>query len=476
MRFGTTGLIILCISLIFIGWLYNYPTLLHLLPQGSHIWRQADCVAMAQNYQQYNLSFFQPQIYNLQADYGKAAGEFPILYYIAAQFTDVAFALRFIHTLIFAAGIIGVYFVALFFLQRQFLTLIACWIFCSSPLIVFYGNNFLSDAPALSFAILGWAFLLYGYKKQNFILSVFAFSCFTIAGLLKASEVLNFGFAFLFHLKFGRKNIKYFSLFILLLIPMAWYGYARQYNVLHHDKYYFLSIAPIWKLSLYNIGLGAWRMLFAQSNNYFWWPMRLLLLCSLYFVFKHHKKLDAELRFMLYASGLFTILYVLIFYEKMILHEYYYIYFYIFILFTIISILKTYNFYYAENVFSHAFIFLLIFPNLIFCKNFIAKKLTDSQYNHTLATSSFQTYLSNNNVSNTAVVLSLPDDTPNKTLYLIKRKGYTEFNPYISLLEKHKINFILIGDDALKKEVALQPFLQDSLSYFKGFTLYKASY
>jgi len=467
-----TGLIILLLSLFFLSWLYDYPTMLHLLPQGAHIWRQADCMAMAQNYQQFHTPFLQPAIYNLQSVEGKVAGEFPLFYFISAQFSHVALVLRYLHVTVFFIGIVGIYFIALFFLQRPILAIVTCWLICTSPLLIFYGNNFLSDVPALSTAFTAWAFFLYAHKKNHYKLYTIAFFCFALAGSLKASECLNFVLAFVFLLKFKKLQVRILPLFLFFLLPAAWYSYARQYNTLYQDHYYFLSIAPVWKLSLYDIGLGVWRMLVSLSRNYFWRPTSIVLIVSFYFVYKHRKRLDAELRWMIGTTGISTMLYILLFYQKMIGHEYYYVPFFIFIVFAVIGILKTYTFFHAENVFGHIAVFLFMIPNLFFCKQFVAEKLTDSRYNSFLNTSEMQLFLNKHGADVNKTILSLPDESPNKTLYLIRRKGYTGFNDYLSVLKQRKIDFILLGDEALKSDKDLQPYMTDSLAYSNGFTLY----
>lgn len=473
MKFALTGLFILALSLLFFGWLYDYPAMLHLLPQGSHIWRQADCVAMAENYRQFHLPFLQPEVYNLQSTNGKVAGEFPIFYFLAAQFANVTFALRCLHTFVFIAGIIGVYFVALYFLQRRFLTLIACWFLCTSPLLVFYGNNFLSDVPALSMAFIGWAFFLYGNKKERFSFLIIAFLFFALAALLKASEYISFVLAFLFLWKFKKLSLKTITLFFIAIIPLAWYGYARRYNIENHDTYYFLSVAPIWKLSLYNIGLGAWRMLVSLSNNYFWRPTSVLLIVASYYVFKHRKRLDADLRWMIISSGMMVFLYILFFYEKMLGHEYYYIPFFLFFLFLLIGILKTYNCFHAENVFTHAPLFLFMIPNMFFCKNFVSKKINDSHYNAMLSSKEIQSFLIEHRVDESKSILSLPDDSPNKTLFLLKRKGYTAYNDYKKILKEKKADYLLLSDKNAETRKEIQPYLADSIADYKGVTLYK---
>lgn len=473
MNFAKVGLVILFISLLFITWWYGYFDMLFLLPKGAHLWRQADCMAMAQNYRQFHLPFLQPETYNLESMHGKVAGEFPIFYFVAAKFSNTVFALRLMHTLCFIFGIIGIYFVALYFLQRRFLTLVACWLLCTSPLLFFYGNNFLSDVPALSFAFIGWAFFLYAQKQENFRLFIVAFLSFAFSGLLKASECLNFALAFLFLIRFKKLTIKSFLLFGFSLFPIVWYSYAKQYNLENHDKYYFLSISPIWKLSFYDMGLGIWRIVISNGKNFFWRPTSILLFASLALVIKHRKHLDADLRWLLYSSGGMILLYILLFYQKMIGHEYYYIPFFIFIIFAVIAIFKTYNRYHSENVFSHTLLCLFLIPNLIFCKNYIAEKLTFSNYNSYLASVEMQHFLDQHGVSESKSILSLPDESPNITLYLLKRKGYTEYNNYVAVAQQQQADFILLGNIKNTMKNKLQPFLSDSIATYNGFTLYK---
>ncbi len=471
------GLFILLIAILVISLFYSYPSMFHLLPQGSHLWRQADCMAMTQNYQQFHLSFWNPATYNLQSLNGKVVGEFPVFYFIAAQFKNAAFILRLVHTIVFFTGILATYFIAFYFLQRRFLSIVCSLLLFTSPLLVFYGNNFLSDVPALSFAFIGWAIFLNAYKKENLFWLSIAFLCFAFAGLLKASQMINLAIVFFFLINLKTKKL-IFRLSILWtiacgLIIFSWYFYAKQYNHQNYDHYYFLSVFPIWKVELQDIGLGIWRMVVSLSKNYFWRPTSILLILSCYYVFKHRKKLDAELRIVITTSFAIVSAYIILFYQKLIGHEYYYVPFFIFFLFAIIGILKTYNFFHAENVFTHTAIFLLLIPNLIFCKVFVAEKLTDNLYNGYLSSNEMQNFLLTNNVGKNNIILSLPDDSPNKTLSLIKRKGYTEFNNYRTVLRNKQADFLILGNENWKQKESLKTYLNDSIGFFNGYTLYK---
>jgi hypothetical protein len=430
---------------------------------------------------QFHLPFLQPETYNLQSDNGKVAGEFPLFYFIAACFSNTALALRVLHTFLFLCGIMATYFIAFHFLRRQLLSVFCTLLLFTSPLLVFYGNNFLSDVPALSVSFIGWAIFFGAYRKRKPGWLAVSFLFFTLGALLKASQVINFCILFIM---LASSNIPQQRVKLILsgcfLIPVVlWYLYAKSYNRLHHDNYYCLNIAPIWELSFYDIGLGIWRMVVSLSNNYFWRPVSLVLLGSVYFLLKHRKKLERDLRLIMLSSFLLTIIYILLFYQKMIAHEYYYIPFFAFVLFGIIGLLKIYNAYHAENIFAHSFAYIFLIINIIYCKKFVEEKLTIPLCNGYLSSNEMQLFLEKNGVTKYKSIISLPDDTPNKTLYQLKRKGYTEFNKYPedenyrNLIKYHQADFLLVDSNYMSKHILIKSYLKDSIGSFKGFILYK---
>ncbi len=462
---------ILVIALFAFALIYEYPAIAHLLPKGAHIWRQSDCWAMTLNYQQNGYDFLTPSVYNLQSENGQVAGEFPLFYYMAATFPKPEIALRIIHSVLLICGIIASYFVAFYFLQRRLLAIFCSLLLFTSPLLIFYGNNFLSDVPALSFAFIGWAFFFNVSQKYRWQFIAFLF--FAIATLLKASQAINFGIAFFFMIKNKQLSFKNALLFLWFLVPMSWYIYAKQYNAQHDDQYYFLSVYPIWKLTFYEIGLVLWRLFVSWNTNFFWRPFNILLLIAAYYYVLHRKRLNPDLRSIVEISFAFAILYLILFYQKMIAHEYYYCVFFVFILFYIIGILKTYNVFHAENIFAHTFLFLLLLPNLYFCRAFIQEKLTYSAVNQTYYDEHLQDFLQQHHVNKNKTVLSLPDESPNKTLSLLQRKGYTDFNPYLQKIKENKIDFILIEKTALAQYPNLKPHLQHHVDTFHNLILFQ---
>ncbi|MCB0508495.1 MAG: hypothetical protein KDD21_09360 [Bacteroidetes bacterium] len=471
MRSILLGAGIVLLAILALALYYDFTTMWTFLPKGSHIWRQADCFAMTLNYKQFHLPFFHPATYNLQSINGNVAGEFPLFYFIAAQFKHPAIALRVMHTIALFVGILSIYFIAFYFLRRRLLSVFCALLFFTSPLLIFYGNNFLSDVPALCFAFLGWAIFLFHQEKMSYI--VLSFMLFAIASLLKASEIFHFSMVFFFLIINKKRNIKNYIPFVLCLLPIAWYIYAKRYNQQQHDTYYFLSVFPIWKLSIAEISLAIRRMCITWSKNYFWIPTLILLLFGAFKVFQHRHKLNADLKQILVISFVFVLVYILLFFEKMIEHEYYYTFFFVFFLFLTIAILKTYNCFQAENIFAHTLLFLFLISNIIFCNHFVKEKLSYNQYDTTTATDTFQQKLEQLGITEDKVVLSLPDISPNQSLSLMQRKGYTAFNEYATPLKNKKIDFVILIQTKWEQFPLLQPYAKDSIGTYGDITIYR---
>lgn len=84
-----------------------------------------------------------------------------------------------------------------------------------------------------------------------------------------------------------------------------------------------------------------------------------------------------------------------------------------------------------------------------------------------------QAFLNQHGVSESKTILSLPDDSPNITLYLLKRKGYTAYNNYIAVAQQRQADYILLGNISSTMKNNLQPFLSDSIAAFNGYILYR---
>lgn len=252
------------IALVFIGSLLNKG------PMNTHLWRQTDCLSMTQHMADGN-GLFEPEMHiqlanDLQS--GKSAGEIPLLYWTVGQFWKITgesmFVYRFFYLLIILSGVYALYLSIRPFLGSFFWSVTLALSLFFAPVYLYYGVSFLTDGPAFSFALIASFFLIryfLTYRKRNFWL---AMGFFTLVGLLKISSLIPFVFVIaLFGLEFlgvkllknrklfqinGQEVAGFFMVFVLLI---GWYSYASYYNNLHAFKYTFNHIFPFWLTDQY---------------------------------------------------------------------------------------------------------------------------------------------------------------------------------------------------------------------------------
>ena len=134
-------------------------------PQSElHLWRQSDCISIAEYYSKGN-GFFTPEMHSRISDdgrSGKTVAEFPIIYYMVGKIWAVTGMQLWIFRLFNALLCV----VALTLLYRTLLRLTNSWfwsvlgpmILLASPIYAFYGINFLTNVPALNCVIIAWYF------------------------------------------------------------------------------------------------------------------------------------------------------------------------------------------------------------------------------------------------------------------------------------------------------------------------------
>lgn len=461
------SLLIYIIILIVLLVCYNVFDIIHFPAQGAHLWRQADCLAMVWNFKQSGTSFFVPEMYNLLSIDGKGVAEFPIFYYIAAKFPNPELVLRTLHSImLFVAGY-RFFQLAKYFLQSNFYSISAVVLVFTSPLIIFYGINFLSDVPAFSCCIIGLSFYFSNHtSKHKFMLCILFLS---LATLLKASYFLYLFGIILYEYKERKfKNYNYIILFILICLPIIWYLYAFYINSKFGNTYYFLSSKPIYSMSLYDIGLAIWRITVSWSKTYFWRPTSVLvILFAIIFLIKSPKN---ELKQITLFTLIITILFVLLFMQKLIIHEYYYAFFYTFILFAIIALFSQLKNFEQQQLIKFVVIVFLVI-NVFYCKYYIIEKQQVQRIDKILFSKAFQEYLNNNDCDDFKTVFCFDDISLNQQLYAIKRKGFTQYNDWKKALNNNKIDFVLLQTKNINK---LNFNVSDKEKYvYRNYTLIK---
>lgn len=447
------------------------------------------------------MHFFHPEIHSLRAPGGKAVSEFPLINYSVAALWKIFGEHDFIYKLLEYF----IYLIAIFILFNTFLkyhglrvvSFFMITVLLTSPLLTYYSYNFLSDVPALSFAIMAFCFLLSYHKTQCPKFFYFSLLAGTLAVLLKASaliplvmllfffliDVFNFNLVFKTVKSSRHKILPAISIFSALAIIYFWYNFAREYNTFNNGLF-LLTIAPIWDMAMPDI-IDNLKSLFGNLFPVFLnRPMLILFVITEIYIIFHFKKLDYFLKYSFIFSFIFFIGYLLFFFQVFTVHDYYLINLFIF---PVISFFCALQIFFKNGVQSNQYInavLIIIFifnalfsaadyrlkmiekDNLVAWYPFISDnemeyfEYTRWDYKTTLeAYKNLRPTLHQLNINRNDVTICLASGGPNVALYLIDQKGYvlnTEqvINDSLSIkdLIAKNAKYLILNKQALKGE------------------------
>ncbi len=478
--------------------LLDYQTILFLPPQGFHFMRQTDSLSFAANYLQNGFSFFQPAVFNLQSIDGKAACEFPILYYFAAIcykiFGQHEFILRLITLIIASTGFFYL-FKLLHSLLHDFVYAAAfSFLFISSTVLLYYANNFLPDASALGFTLVAWYFFFFYIENQSqkrpLILS---FVFFTLASLLKVTFFINPIAAMLsaiLYVFFREKNIKnslkrnispliFFT--VSMLFVLSWNLYVIFYNEINHVNSFLIQAQPIWILTsdqilqVIDYMSNYWYSKYYYQSTFHGFLM--LFIAGILF----YKKAENLILIPAIILSVGSICYFLLFFAQFKDHDYYFTALIPGIIFLIISSFITLRNRFPRLIGS-IFTKLLLVILVILSLNYAREKLADRYKVHDdkyagigLKLENCRQYLDLLGISENAKFVIITDQTPNGGLYFINRKGWAlkdtseeslaEFENHI----KQGADYVLFTD---KKQI-ISNFVGEKISEKDGIVIYK---
>ncbi len=487
-----------------ISWYYDYHKILSYKPQSIHKWRQSDCASITLNYYQHGMKFFHPEVHNLASDNrttGYAVGECPILYYFIASLYKVFghhdLIYRLVNTLIFFLGLFALYKILERWLDDSFWGISLVLLFFTSPVVVYYANNYLTDTTSFAFVLMGWYFFFSFYSTRKFRLLYVSFLFFTLAGLLKITSAINvFALLGLYvinllgwlrekensnRLPLNFKTLLPFAFFFIVVT--AWYLFAIHYNRVHQTEFFSTQIWPIWGLSKETILWIRDQMRELWFRDYFHITIHILLLVCFAVILIFRKKIHPMLftltALMFAGSLLFCILWFYAFGN----HDYYIIgllIFPVFILFSVGDLLVKNHPRIMKSVITKVVFSLFLLSNVYYAGQRLQWRYTgwinDYPENKDLYT--VTPYLRSLGINAEEKVISLPDPTPCYSLYLMNQKGWTEHyrNNTDSLKIEQSIalgaKYLILNGEEVTQRPYLQYFTQNMLGQFGTVSIY----
>jgi hypothetical protein len=333
-------------------------------PRGIHQWAQADRLAVCMRYID-GKSLNDPATLSFKTSDGNVGVEFSGFQYVLAQIVRIGYPEKWLPFLYKITTFI-LFFTALFFLSFEVMKkeklLFKSAIFIgllSSPILIYYGYNFLPDILALSL-ILG-AFYFYFKDLNHFILLILFLSGLSM--FIKTSSGIYFiSFFGVFFLKNIRKiNLKLVlitSLFLIIISSIAYYDYflVNQRNKELHSVVFLSSPRPV---TSWNELVTIFDVASRFKSEYFNGSQQILLILLTLFSILNFKKIfsvNDKIFSLLLILGLFSI--VLLFGVQYMNHDYYFIgNFMPFILFLVLKSVA----YFTEFIQPRTSLFLALF-------------------------------------------------------------------------------------------------------------------
>lgn len=494
---------ILIILLIIVSFVYNYDEILFLRPQGIHQWRQCDCLSITMNYYQEEINFFQPSIHNLGNDgTGKTVSDFPIIYYFVANlwklFGHHEYIFRIVNLIITFLGLFALFKLTEDILKDSIWAISLVLLLFTSPMLVYYANNFLANVPAFSFALIAWYFFWKFYKSEKAKFLSISMLFFLLGGLLKVSSAISFVAIFtiflveLFNIykfkndeKIFRHPKKQFLPFLVVITGIvSWYCYAYHYNQKYNEGAFLIGILPIWQLSYEEIK----HILVQIKEIWFWQYFRegtqitfFILLLLIFIFFKRINKFLLTLTILLSIG---FVIYINLFFGALKNHDYYMIN--MLILMVVICLTFLYSLKKIHNnIFCSVILRVVVIAFIIHNIDF-SRRRTDQKYGsgmnktHIEYTKAFETitpYIRSLGIERTDKVISIHDESINISLYLMDQKGWTSFGVNLdSISITQKINtgakYLFINDPSLYDKAFIHPFIKKKIGTYENIDIY----
>ena len=442
--------------LIVLALLYDYQQIFFLKPVGIHQWRSCVSAAFPVNLASGG-GFFTTQTNALLADNYTSdvtVIEFPLIYFIVSLFYRVfgvnEFWFRAFQVAIGFTGLIYLFKASYYFTRDWLYAAFVPLVIFTSPIYVFYLNNFIPDAMALSLIFIGFYFFLKHVHEKRFRLWWLSMLFFLLAGLSKTASLLPFIamgvialFDFIRRLRDKRMESyfqfdwRYIVTYLLVfLLIFAWYFYAKWYSDAHGESASAVEIRPIWRLNSESISevLQSMNRWFITGNYHS--KIFLILSAGLLVALPFFRR--SANRF-LYSMSILVFLgafsFTLLFFRSMKQHDYYQInnlFIFVPLYLTLFSILSTRVPRIYRSVWTKLVLGMVVLFMILNAYEWIHLRYSNEDrqfYSSNLKIYRFdiEEYLEEIGIDQTATVYCTPDPSINISLYMCNRKGITDF-------------------------------------------------
>lgn len=512
--------------LVIMFFLYRYPYSIRKGPYSIHMWRQACDLTWTKNYLEEGFQFFKPSVHWTSLNNrDQAAQQFPIINYTVALlwgiFGQHEFIFRLLNLLIVYLGLFYLFKLSYNILADPFWALYIPVLLFTSPVLVFYANNFLPNAPAFGLALIGlyhyWKFVQ-TKKVKFFYISIFIY---LLAGLIKATALLSFmailSIHFISQFNYFRNILKIPRIGkIIHLLPMIgvfvvfyiWVIWVRNYNQEGVTGLYTTGFRPVWDTeNIYEVlyyGTQLYTFLYPAFFSHAALVIVLALFAWLIIKFQKSDRLLVSFTSLIFIG---TLSYLLLFIKGFTVHDYYLINILIFIPLASIAFLhymksNQVSLFYSKSFRGLAIVGLLLIMYNTMVIQRVRYDVKDTFVKHTIllddnqknywrhfqdefkiryeALSTITPYLRELGIKRTDLVISVPDKSPNITLYMMDQKGRSEYglfdrdgNDRIEEIINTGARYLIVNDPAYLNNSFLDRYTDNKIGEYKNVQIFK---
>lgn len=491
---------------------YNYQHTLSMFPASKHKWRQSDAYSQTLNYYHENNALLEPKIHLYNSVEGKGAGEFPLLYYVNASIWKLTgesvFLIRFETMLLLFLGLFSLFRLTAVFVNDPWFRLLVPFLVFASPVIAFYGDNYLVNISALSFVFVSWDLIIRGDLKSRRWRMYVGFMVLTLAALLRPTMIIAYlplFIYFLYKAQIKRSWKEFFSKTIWLfvastIIPAAWIMYIRYYNDLNNSVYFLTDFVPFWTQDI-----GAVMESFKKVVMVELYPTIFIFLLLALFVFTTYKfyRLNKTYFLILLTTFLLVVIYFALWFGNFNVHDYYLIEFFVFIplVFGGYYYLVEQKGRYLKHIRYVSLVLLLLYlipysvtrtrikyatSDAALAPLFISvdeielwkwSEWYDKDWYQ--AFEEIRPLLRKHGINRDEIVITFGDPTSNYTLSLMDQKGYTDLynghldrNQKVEFYKKTGAKYLILNHDDLRKEID-STFTNDRVLKYRNISVYR---
>jgi hypothetical protein len=487
---------------------FSYDELLFERPHGIHVWRQTDCASQTLNYYQNNEPILEPSMHFRLNMEGKAVGEFPFFFYAVSILYKVfgfhEFVYRGFWLLIAFFGSFSFYRLCSEILGNPWLGIGIGLIPIISPIMAYYSISFISD-PISVYLVFMFLYALFKSNKNN---SVILFYLAILAAILSSLTKINgivvplivLFISFVHFLMVEKEPRKLLHIFIgagsIILSTLIWYIYAAKFNEEHSAFYFLLSAVPIWDLPMGEVK-EIWDFILLNYIRDIYPPFFYYLTIFFFLVTLIKWKKNSSTLVFIILVGLAEVLYFLIFFPRFKYHDYYYIHFVPFFALTALLFFKAIG----DNIkgkYLQSALFLLTVFAVVQNINYSVRKIDDKrnppdmygsmvdQGYYNLAGNlekrgyfDLEPYLRELGIDRNDLVISIPDPSPNTTLYLMNQPGWSNLyhTPFsdrmIEMKKADGAKYLIVGHQSVLEQEDLQPYMKKLIGKHKEISIFE---